>query len=256
MVAIDSISRPRVKLTGQEIRAKIAANREKRLSIAEAMKQEAGVTEHTVNTENFSGLAYLGTGRILSPEGRNMRQLYIVAHECGHIFLHNSGEGYHLPSHVKEMEAESYAHQAFRQHGMTMPRRLSKWGRTYVGSWIAKDRAAGVTIDPRAEAYAAGGRSPYKPLRMTPPEWEPPSFKRWLRRTAAEIRAAPWTQEARALVALAASSLVRGTATSLLALFAFGAVFPNLSVRDLLALGLIGGLGLTSLRLLWRSATR
>jgi hypothetical protein len=45
------------------------ANREKRLSIAEAMKQEAGVTEHTINTEDFSGLAYFDTGKIILPEG-------------------------------------------------------------------------------------------------------------------------------------------------------------------------------------------
>ena len=60
------------------------------------------------------GLAYLRTGRIKSPEGRKILQLSTVAHECGHIFLHNSEPGYSLPSHVKEMEAESYAHQYFR----------------------------------------------------------------------------------------------------------------------------------------------
>src|SRR5262249_6772515 len=109
---------------GDEIRAKIAANRAKRLRIAEAMKQEAGVTEHTVHQEDFGGLAYIGTGRIYSPEGRKIVQLYTLAHECGHIFLHNSGPGYRLPGHVKEFEAESYAHQAFCEHGMTVPRRL------------------------------------------------------------------------------------------------------------------------------------
>src|SRR5262245_24241704 len=157
---------------GAEIRARIAANRAKRLGIAAAMKREAGVTEHTVHKWDDSGLAYLDTGRIVSPEGRKIVQLYTLAHECGHIFLHNSGPGYTLPGHVKEFEAESYAHQAFREHGMTLPRRLSKWGRTYVASWIEKDRAANIPIDPRAIAYAAGQRSPYQPLRMVPATWE------------------------------------------------------------------------------------
>jgi hypothetical protein len=112
------------------------------------MKLEAGVTEHTVHKEDFGGRAYIGTGKIYSPEGRKIVQLYTLAHECGHIFLHNSGPGYAFPGHVKEFEAESYAHQAFREHGMTVPRTLSKWGRQYVGSWIAKDRAANVPIDP------------------------------------------------------------------------------------------------------------
>jgi hypothetical protein len=157
---------------GDEIRAKIAANRAKRLRIAGAMKQEAGVTEHTVHQEDFGGLAYIGTGRIYSPEGRKIVQLYTLAHECGHIFLHNSGPGYALPSHIKEFEAESYAHQAFREHGMTVPRGLSDWGRKYVASWIDKDRAANVPIDPRAIAYATGRLSPYEPLRMVPSTWE------------------------------------------------------------------------------------
>jgi hypothetical protein len=159
--------------TGKQIREKIATNRKKRLNIADAMKEEAGVTAHTVNTKNLDGLAHFDTGEILSAAGRNMRELHIVAHECGHIFLHSiGGDGFRLPTHVKEMEAESYAHQAFRHHGMTLPRRRSDWGRRYVGFWIAKDRAAGMPIDPRAESYANGNRSPYEPLRMTPPEWQ------------------------------------------------------------------------------------
>ncbi|HEX5957330.1 MAG TPA: hypothetical protein VFY92_01565 [Hyphomicrobiaceae bacterium] len=160
---------------GDEIRARIAANRAKRLAIAEAMKREAGVTEHWVHQdkEDLSGLAYIGTGRILSPEGRRIVELYTLAHECGHIFLHNAGEGYWLPGHVKELEAESYAHQAFRVHGMRVPRRIADWGREYVGAWIASDRAAGIPIDPRALAYAAGTRSPYEPLRMVPSTWAP-----------------------------------------------------------------------------------
>jgi hypothetical protein len=70
---ITKIAKP--KATGEQIRAKIAANREKRLSIAELMKREAGVTEHTIHKEDAGGLAYIGTGRILSPEGRNILQL-------------------------------------------------------------------------------------------------------------------------------------------------------------------------------------
>jgi hypothetical protein len=157
---------------GDVIRAKIAANRAKRLRIADAMKKEAGVTAHTVNKEDLGGHAYIGTGGIYSPEGRKIVQLYTLAHECGHIFLHNSGPGYALPSHVKEFEAESYAHQAFREHGMNVPRRLSNWGRQYVASCIDKDRAANIQIDPRAIAYAAGRLSPYEPLRMVPATWE------------------------------------------------------------------------------------
>ena len=39
------------------------------------MKEEAGVTAHTVHKEDFGRLAYTGTGRIYSPEGRKIVQL-------------------------------------------------------------------------------------------------------------------------------------------------------------------------------------
>jgi hypothetical protein len=65
---------------GAEIPAKIAANRVKRLRIADAMKKEAGVTEHTVHREDFGGVAYIGTGRIYSPQGRKIVPLYTLAH--------------------------------------------------------------------------------------------------------------------------------------------------------------------------------
>jgi hypothetical protein len=160
------------KLTGHEIRAKIEANRQKRLAIGEAMKHEAGVTGHQINHHDNSGWAQLQTGLIQSPEGQNMSKLWTVAHECGHVFLHGIGKpGYKLPAHVMEMEAESYAHQAFVVHGMTMPKRFTDGGRRYVGTWIEKDRAKGIPIDPRVIDYVAGRRSPYAPLRAVPSTW-------------------------------------------------------------------------------------
>lgn len=157
---------------GEEIRAKIEANRLKRLRISDAMKAEAGVTGHEINTESYSGIAYLGTGKILSPEGRNIAQLYVVAHECGHIYLHNEAPGIALPAHVMELEAESYAHQALREHGMEVPRSLTDWTREYVGIWIGNDRIKGIRIDPRAEAFMRGERSPFEPLRKVPATWK------------------------------------------------------------------------------------
>ncbi len=265
---------------GAEIRAKVAANRAKRLRIAEAMKREAGVTAHTVHQEDFGGLAYIGTGRIYSPEGRKILQLYTLAHECGHIFLHNSGPGFALPGHVKEFEAESYAHQAFREHGMTLPRKLSNWGRKYVASWIDKDRAGNIPIDPRAIAYAAGRRSPYEPLRMVPATWKifrarvPTIASRpaWLRAFRTLIhRALQWlgqnfpqhiVDEALALVRLAASCMLHGTTVCLIGLLGIQAfhpmpdVFPKrpggVTWAEFLT-AVAAGLWLANLAILWRT---
>lgn len=160
------------RMSGEEIRAKIEFNRQRRLAIAAAMKSEAGVEDHLINERDLSGLAYLEAGKIHSPEGRNIAQLYVLAHECGHIFLQRlGGPGYRLPSHVKELEAESYAHQAFRHHGMRVPKHVTQRARWYVGTWIDKDRAAGIRIDRRAEKFVRGLRTPYEPLRDIPSTW-------------------------------------------------------------------------------------
>jgi hypothetical protein len=161
------------KSKGTAIREKIAANAARRIEIAEAMKREAGVVGHELIGQNDGGLAWTDRAHILAPVGQNRVQLATLAHECGHVFLHGrGGYGYHLPGHVKEMEAESYAHQAFDAHGMKMPKQITDWGRRYVGRWVAEDRAAGIAIDPRAVAYATGRRSPFEPLRMTPDAWQ------------------------------------------------------------------------------------
>jgi hypothetical protein len=160
------------KQTGADILAKIEANRIKRLRIADEMKREAGVVAHKDNGEFNGGVAWIDHGVIESPEGRKIVQLYTLAHECGHIFLHSAGTtGRNLPAHVMEMEAESYAHQCLAHHGMHLPKRLTDHGRRYVGSWVAKDRAAGIKIDPRVLDYVSGERSPFEPLRVTPETW-------------------------------------------------------------------------------------
>lgn len=157
---------------GDLIREKIAANAQMRFEIAEAMKAEAGVKAHDLIGERDGGIAWSDRASILAPAGENRLQLATLAHECGHIFLHGVGTpGCFLPGHVKEMEAESYAHQAFVVHGMRMPKRITAWGRAYVGQWVDNDRAVGIPIDPRAEAYAKGLRSPYEPLRVVPQAW-------------------------------------------------------------------------------------
>jgi hypothetical protein len=260
----------RSKPSGKQIRAKIAANREKRLDIAEAMKAEAGVTEHAINTEDFSGLAYSNTGPIYSPEGFKMRELYVVAHECGHIFLYREGgPGRQLPSHVKEMEAESYAHQAFRHHGMTLPSYLSSWGRSYVGFWIAKDRDAGIPIDPRAEAYVKGLRSPYEPLRMIPLEWQRSTFA-----IQARLAAGTWSKalglkpvlaEASRLVPWVLHHLCFGTTVAFFAISILQIYHPEVVIiptqaRDVtfgdLLIGYIIGLFWTNAAMMWRTLAR
>jgi hypothetical protein len=61
--------------------------RDRYVEIATALKAEAGVRQHTEH-KKMSGHAWMDTGHILAPTGTTRRQLYILAHECGHIAPH------------------------------------------------------------------------------------------------------------------------------------------------------------------------
>ena len=162
-VAKDAAPAAPRKLTGAELQAARAAARERYAAIAEALKLEAGVTRHYEHKE-ISGLAFTSEGKILAPAGVTRRQLYVLAHECGHMVLHSAPHTRTKPSHVKEHEAETYAHRAFARYGIEVPDASARWARAYVGQWIMKDRAAGVPICRLAEAFAAGERCPLEPL--------------------------------------------------------------------------------------------
>lgn len=150
-------------LTGQRLLEARTAARERYRRIAEALKKEAGVLRHYTHKQ-ISGLAWTGDRRILAPEGVTRRQLYVLAHECGHIVLHSAPATRSKPNHVLEHEAEVYAHRAFARYGLEVPPASAEWARNYVGRWIAKDRAAGIRICPDAAAFSLNVSSPQAPL--------------------------------------------------------------------------------------------
>jgi hypothetical protein len=163
------------------------------------------------------------------------------------------------------MEAESYAHQAFRHHGMTLPERRTNGGRRYVGSWIAKDRAAGVPIDPRVEDYVNGLRSPYEPLRMIPLEWQPSTFAIRARRWSKALGLDPVLEAASRLVPWVLHHLLLGTTVAFIAIDTLQIYHPEVviipkqpadrSVADELSAYLVG-LFWTNAAMLWRTLTR
>src|SRR5262249_11805198 len=130
---------------------------------------------------------------------------------------------------------------------MAVPRKLSKWTRTYVDLWIEKDRSANIPIDPRPVPYAAGRRSPYEPHPTAPATWKihaaadpnPPRItgrllkvnslrtvvNRALRRLG-EYLPKDLADEALTLFRLVASCTLRGTTVCLLRLVIIQAFHP------------------------------
>ena len=131
--------------------------------IAELIKQEVGLRRHYKH-KSISGVAWPTHNIIVAPEGITRRQLYVLAHECGHVLLHSSPASATKPDHVKEHEAEVYAHRTFARYNIEVPEKSAKWARAYVGQWIMKDRKAGIPICPLAAAWALSTRNADAPL--------------------------------------------------------------------------------------------
>jgi hypothetical protein len=180
----DTPSRNRVQpATGKELQARRREAAERYLEIATVLKMEAGVKRHDVCKE-LRGLAYCDSGVILAPEGRTRKQLYILAHECAHVALKHGQRRWRKskPGHVVELEAERWAHDALRRHGVPVPRAMSRGARNYVSHWIAKDERNGVFVTHEEALRFAGRLTPQRrrALRSIPPFASPLSWVRQL----------------------------------------------------------------------------
>lgn len=148
-------------VTGEELLRRRRQAAAKFLQIAAALKAEAGITRHDVCKE-LRGLAWCDRGVILAPEGRTRKQLYVLAHECAHVALkHGRQRGRaRKPQHVEELEAEHWAHDALRRHGVPVPRVMTHGARSYVGHWIEKDERNGVVVTHEEALRFAGQLTP------------------------------------------------------------------------------------------------
>ena len=188
------------KTRAARIASKLAA-KEQYTVVAELLKSEAGVRRHYTH-KIIGGLAWTDEAKILAPEGVTRRQLYVLAHECAHVVLHSGAVGSKKPGHIKEHEAETYAHRALQRYGIEVPEKSAQWARAYVGQWIMKDRAAGIPICPMAVEFASGRRSPYDPLPSV--DGQPPTdFSKTLERFIDKGKQTVQLQEAATLVELA-----------------------------------------------------
>lgn len=153
-----------------QIKAAIAGRlkmTERCLAAAALLKQEAGVSEHILRT-SLSGRAWYKLRRISAPEGRTRKQLYILAHECAHIALQHLDK----PVHVRETEAEQWAHEALRRHSLAVPKSMTARARQYVAYKINRALKRGAKhIDPRAARFAEGKA----------PQLKPEALDRWCR---------------------------------------------------------------------------
>jgi hypothetical protein len=107
--------------------------RERYIQVAATLKTEAGITQHTAH-KKMTGQASLVIGAIFAPAGTTRRQLYVLAHECGHIALHSRLKSRRKPRHVEEHED--------RRGGSASERHLPEDARRRAhvpGDWVRRD---------------------------------------------------------------------------------------------------------------------
>jgi hypothetical protein len=102
----------------------------------------------------LSGRAFLELKRIEAPKPVTRKALYIWLHECAHAHLH---VGSRKTRHVEEMEAEKWAHEKMREHGVPVPKAMTKRAKRYVAHKIKQAQVRGAKkIDAEAKAFAEG----------------------------------------------------------------------------------------------------
>jgi hypothetical protein len=105
--------------------------------------------------KNLSGRCCHQSKTITAPRPRTRKALYIFLHECAHAHLHDDSAGKRKPVHVKELEAEQWAHQKMREAGVPVPRSMTQRAKRYVARKIKRALVHGAKwIDPAAEQFA------------------------------------------------------------------------------------------------------
>ena len=128
-----------------------------------AILEEAGVKDVQYH-DRLRGWAYPDRKSVRVPTPTTRRRLYIVAHEAGHVALNHSGN---KPQHRKEYEAEKYAHDALRRHGISVPKKSTQVAKWYVARKISQAiRRGAKTIDRESFTWCRSELSSVDQQRM------------------------------------------------------------------------------------------
>ncbi|WP_112593099.1 hypothetical protein [Brucella tritici] len=104
--------------------------------------------------KSLSGVHRGWLRQIEAPRPVTRKSLYIFLHECAHAHLHCGGPK--LPVHVKELQAEKWAHSKMREHGIPVPRTMTDRAKAYVARKIDRAEKRGAkSIDREAQRFAS-----------------------------------------------------------------------------------------------------
>lgn len=138
--------------SGAELQAARKAAAERFTAIAMQYVPEGYRVEYR---KSLSGRHYGGDMKLIqAPRPVTRKSLYIFLHECAHAHLHRD---YKPKAHVREMEAEKWAHEKMREHEIAVPRSMTVRAKGYVARKIRQAKRSGAkTIDREASRFAFG----------------------------------------------------------------------------------------------------
>lgn len=103
--------------------------------------------------KRLTGVCWPKRKHIAGPRPVTRKSLYIWLHECAHAHLH--GPSCRKTRHVKEYEAERWAHETMRANGVPVPKVMTERAKAYVARRVAEAERRGTkVIDKQAKAYA------------------------------------------------------------------------------------------------------
>lgn len=119
-------------------------------AVAQVLAKEAGVKTWEY-TRGLYGRASPKRKHIRAPRPTTRRRLYLWAHECAHVALAHVGK---KPVHRQEYEAEQWAEEALRRHGVAVPTESVVGAKRYVAMKIRRAVKRGaLVIDSDAQAF-------------------------------------------------------------------------------------------------------
>jgi hypothetical protein len=105
---------------------------ERFMSIGHSYVPEGWTVEYR---KSLTGSAFYTRKHLAAPAPKTRKSLYIFLHECAHAHLHVNA-GREKKKHVREFEAEKWAHEKMREHGIPVPRAMTKRAKQYVARKI------------------------------------------------------------------------------------------------------------------------
>ena len=113
----------------EKLKAGKARMAERCREVATKLAEEAGVQKIDESRAGKRACAMPQIKAIAVPPPTTRRRLYIWAHECAHVALNHVGK---KPKHRQEYEAERWAQDALRRHGVPVPKKSTEQGKKYV----------------------------------------------------------------------------------------------------------------------------